>query len=862
MKNGSLFNLSDVAIKLRKRLSFIVVLVLSALLFSASAYAECGGHTQCIAVGLTDSDARIAHHGHGAPPTPTLNFGSTTSASRTIYVAAVTGPVGTMAILGAITLSGANASDFSITGGTCSPTNGPIQNAYPTGGTLCTITVAFNPATTGTKTATVNVPLNPAPGCTGCITGRTISLIGTAGYPDLAQDVTVIGLLAAQTDTAQHFSRAQILNYQHRMESLHQRRGRLAGAYSDLNADTIPPSAKSLRTTNDPAVTTRLPDHLDGGLFATEIVSLITKQSINLASLTDIADSSTATGTSKNSADISGFWAAGTLNFGTRAATGSRNGLDFTTNGISLGFDRRLSDQSALGIGLGFANDKTDIGNDGSQSRANGSSIAVYGSYQPNQKTFIDGLIGVGSLKFETQRYVLAANDYARGSRDGYQAFSSLAAGYEHRDNGLLVSPYARLNYSSNQLKQITETGTGQFDLTYFSQTSSAIQGALGVRAESIHPTSFGIASPRIRAEYQHNFQGQRQTLVAYADQPGGPQYAVPAGATERNAIALGIGNDFVMRSGATFGIDYQILHTFSQDTNYAVLLQFSKNFDERGPSTSPGGYPILPSTPLGIQVDSSYTFDNNVTRGDKTKFVDSSYAVSLRKIAIFPVSDNARALLTGLLDGEKFYRYDGLSRFTGGVQGELQYRRSAEFTAATFGLFARASADQYNSDLRDGRRYSTGISMRQPMTDRLRLFGALAHNRRNGKNAVFDTNDNAVRLNLDYELNPISTIYLGGEYRRGDVVTTGSGMYSASVSAWDDAFPNRQLFSARLDGSTVITTLGYNMGLGSRDSFDFSWRRVHSTIDAASSSGLYASSTPASGYISNQFSVAYLVRF
>lgn len=1152
MKNGSFFKFSGIAMKLLKRLSLLGGLVLSALFFSAPAYAECGGHTQCIAVGLTDHDARIAHHGLGAPPTPTLNFVSqstgTASASSTIYVAAVTGPVGTMAILGPITLSGTDAADFSITGGTCSPTNGPIQDAYNggtlVGGTLCTITVAFNPATTGPKTATVNVPLNPPPGCAGCITGRTITLTGTGtlappvitsalaasgqagvpfpgyqitatnsptsftasplppglsisasgaisgtpttdgtyntvitatnaagtgtqtlvftisllapvitsgstasgatgqafsyqitatnnptsftasslppgltvsassgailgtptaggtysvsvtatnstgtasqvvtitialvpptvqsaslnitlntpttidlapyitgtaisgisitaapihgtaavsgtkvtyaptnnyfgpdafsyvalnndgtsspgivtvtvtGRPDPVKDVTVVGMLAAQADTAQRFSGAQSSNFQHRMESLHRRSHNEAGASPGLAADAsrtvaagstaavaanrrldggsdIPPNNNPLLRVSEAPAVSSLPD-LAGGVmglksveFANNIVSLLTTQSVNLSSLADQgADGSGgATG-------ISNFWVAGTVNFGTRDATGGRNGLDFTSSGISIGVDHRFSDQWALGLGAGFARDKTDIGNDGSLSRANGSSIAFYGSYQPSQKTFVDGLIGVGTLKFETQRYVSAINDYARGSRNGYQAFSSLAAGYEQRDNGRLVSPYARLNYSSNQLKQSTETGTGQFDLTYFSQTSSAIQGALGVRAEAIHPTSFGIASPRIRAEYQHDFRGQRQASVAYADQPGGPQYAVPAGATKRNAIEFGIGNDFVTRNGTTFGIDYQILHTFSQDTNYAVLLQFSKNFDERGPSTSPGGSPILSfSKPLGIQVDSSYTFDNNVTRGNKTRLVDSSYAVSLRKIAIFPINDHTRALLTGLLDGDKFYRYNGLSSITGGVQGELQYRRSAEFSAATFGLFARASDDQYKSDLRDGHRYSTGISMRQPVTDRISMFGALAHNRRNSKNEVFDIRDNSVRLNLDYELNPTGTIYLGGEHRRGDVVTMGPppGMHSTSVSVLDDAFPGGQLFSYRFDGSTVITTLGYNIGMGSRDSFDFSWRRIHSTIDAASSSGLYASSTPASSYTSNQFSVAYLVRF
>ncbi|MEQ1883134.1 MAG: hypothetical protein ABL878_19445, partial [Burkholderiales bacterium] len=120
-------------------------------------------------------------------------------------------------------------------------------------------------------------------------------------------------------------------------------------------------------------------------------------------------------------------------------------------------------------------------------------------------------------------------------------------------------------------------------------------------------------------------------------------------------------------------------------------------------------------------------------------------------------------------------------------------------------------------------------------ITDRIGLFGALAHNERHGESAVFVNRDNAVRLNLDYAAAPRSTIYIGGEFRRGDVVSSTRNpsledFDIAKVLARDDAYPGGQFFTYRFDGSTVITTVGYNLGFGPRDSIDFSWRRVEST--------------------------------
>ncbi|MEO8342465.1 MAG: hypothetical protein ABI536_01495 [Gallionella sp.] len=287
----------------------------------------------------------------------------------------------------------------------------------------------------------------------------------------------------------------------------------------------------------------------------------------------------------------------------------------------------------------------------------------------------------------------------------------------------------------------------------------------------------------------------------------------------------------------------FALLITGSCTLAHAAPLEFSKGLD--------------------IRADVGFMFDDNVTRAKESadKLADRSYSLNLSKPLIYPLADHARILFNGSVGGEKFIHYSGLSHIFGSVSGELQYRSYAEFTAPTFAVFARGFAEQYQSRLRDSSRFSVGVSMKQPVTDRIQIFGALTHNQRQANSAVFDTKDNAARLNLDYTATRSGTLYLTGEYRRGDVVSTGHPSLEfidiAKVFVQDDAYPGGQFYSYRFDGTTVLTTLGYNIGFSSRRSLDLSWRRIKST---SARSPNYA--TSAASYVANQFSIVYLVNF
>ena len=181
---------------------------------------------------------------------------------------------------------------------------------------------------------------------------------------------------------------------------------------------------------------------------------------------------------------------------------------------------------------------------------------------------------------------------------------------------------------------------------------------------------------------------------------------------------------------------------------------------------------------------------------------------------------------------------------------------------APTLGFVVDAGRDQFRSDLRKNDHYSAGVTLRQPLTDRIGLYAALKDNVSRSDNAVFDLHDDALQLNVDYQLSAGSAWYLNFEYRDGDIVSTSQPAlaYRNVASAWinDDAFGGSQpLRDYRLKGKTALARLGYNLALKGNSSIDISWRYARSVSNLAPGYGASAIK-----YVGNQFSIDYLMGF
>lgn len=267
----------------------------------------------------------------------------------------------------------------------------------------------------------------------------------------------------------------------------------------------------------------------------------------------------------------------------------------------------------------------------------------------------------------------------------------------------------------------------------------------------------------------------------------------------------------------------------------------------------------------LGLGMDVGVMADDNVTRGHGSGNVLSDQIISMNfsKVLRAPVSNNARLLVHGLLGFNGHTRFAGLSNAMVGVQGEFQYRPSASFSAPTYGLSLRTSIEEYNSKLRDSYRSVAGFSVRKPITDRLQFFSALSYTWRDSKSEVFDTRETALRASADLALTRHDTLYLGVEYRVGDIVSTGRPAVPfvdlATAIVLDDVFTDTTRYAYKMDGNTGLLSLGYHRAFSERHALDLSWRMANATPSSVAGASYAATQI---NYTVNQFALAYLMRF
>ncbi|WP_408913763.1 putative Ig domain-containing protein [Brucella pseudogrignonensis] len=352
--------------------------------------------------------------------------------------------------------------------------------------------------------------------------------------PDPSQDPEVIGLVNAQVQTSNRMAQMQIRNFQQRLEQLH--------GEGACRHDSIALSVG-----------------LDGGNLNPKLMQ--------------------QPGCSEREFSL---WTAGEVNLG-RSATDDNNEkkLDHNSIGVSGGVDYRFSPSFIGGIGFGYGKDTTDIGQNGTQSRANMFSLAAYGSYRPGtQGLFLDGVVGYGWLNFESDRFVTSTGQIASGERDGKQIFGSVSLGYEYRNETWLWSPYLRGDAAQTKLSGFSETGADIFNLTYGDQTADMLSATLGLRGEYTIPMNWGELKPKGRLEYTHDFAGSSKVNLGYADIGGLLPYMIEADSDVKDSFRIEAGFDASVNGGWTTGLDYSTrIGTDGGKIQHGFRWKLSKQF-------------------------------------------------------------------------------------------------------------------------------------------------------------------------------------------------------------------------------------------------------------------------------------------
>lgn len=442
-----------------------------------------------------------------------------------------------------------------------------------TGGPFTAATVvALTPASSGTATIAPSgsaylLTYMPASGFAGVATVQfTLSnahatsapatiTVNVAPRPDPSRDPEVRGLLDAQAESARRFADAQINNFQQRLENLHG--SREGGRFSNgLNFQT---SSRCLDAMGrKPGDTCNLVASVDGGGAGTPPVAGDRQGSDNGAL---------------------GTWIGGMIRSGNHDGRGGGAGVDFESDGVSAGLDYRFSPAFALGGGLGFGRDESDIGEQGSRVEGDAVTLALYASYHPGETYFLDALLGYQRLSYDLRRFVVPADGLVRGSRDGTQWFGSVSTGAQIQRGAWRYTPYARLDMARAKLDGYTEQGEPLYALAYGEQDVDTTTGNVGMRFEFRRDTTWGAFAPQLRLEYQHDFQADSTATLQYADLLGGPLYRVDTDGFDRSRFMLGLGAMFYLPRDFSLRVEYRGLFGNEGSDDNAVMFNLEKGY-------------------------------------------------------------------------------------------------------------------------------------------------------------------------------------------------------------------------------------------------------------------------------------------
>jgi len=379
--------------------------------------------------------------------------------------------------------------------------------------------------------------------------------------PDPSADPEVRGLIDGQVDSTRRFATAQITNFQQRLEQLHNSGN--GGHQNTLSfsatrecleplvGHSIEPCGQDLDALNGIGGGTGNTGGLGGG------------------------NGAPAASAGSGSGSPWGSWIGGVIRSGKLDGSAGRAGLDFESDGLSAGIDYRVNAEFVVGAGFGWGQDEVEVGRNDSRIEGRARTLALYASWHPGQRWFVDGLLGVQDLRFDLRRYLPSTTGFVTGRRDGDQWFASVSAGAEYRRDGLMISPYARLDVAQGTLDGYTESGHPVLALAYKSMDVETSIGTLGLRLDWRQARDWGSFTPQLRLEYQQDFSGRSDAELGYADLPGGPVYGVAASRFDRNRFVAGLGVLFDTRSGWNWRLEYRgQLGGDGQDNGVQVNVQ------------------------------------------------------------------------------------------------------------------------------------------------------------------------------------------------------------------------------------------------------------------------------------------------
>ena len=268
-------------------------------------------------------------------------------------------------------------------------------------------------------------------------------------------------------------------------------------------------------------------------------------------------------------------WSEGTISVGKVGDTFSSSAKNINSSAITIGADRKDSDERMYGVALRFGDDDIDFGNVKNSLDMNAVSLTLYESRLLGDDKFIDSLIGIGSFKTDIVNAVGFSS--TEGKRDGKQIFTSFKIRQTYEKNSINFTPNIKIDLGYTNLSGYEENGSA--NLKFDDQDIGTIITSLGGVIDSTSNLKNGTFQPYFEYDYFADISPSSEQKISYRSDTSSTYTLTRINSSTHNFKGK-IGFDYLTNDGWNITSNYQ--RTQSKGGGYSDSLFFGASYKSR----------------------------------------------------------------------------------------------------------------------------------------------------------------------------------------------------------------------------------------------------------------------------------------
>jgi outer membrane autotransporter protein len=212
-----------------------------------------------------------------------------------------------------------------------------------------------------------------------------------------------------------------------------------------------------------------------------------------------------------------GVWVTGFGDFVSVDADGNANGYNFTTGGVSLGLDYRITEQLAIGVMGEYSHTWTGLNPSGHIDVDSGRG-GLYATWFAHGM-YLNAAVYGGYNSYDSNRSGLGG--LAGGNTQGAEWSTFISGGYDFHFAQLTVGPIAALQYTSVNVDGFSENGS-LAPLAIHEGSAESLRSDVGLRAFYQWQIGQMVIEPSVKATWEHEYKYSALPITAgFAQIPG-----------------------------------------------------------------------------------------------------------------------------------------------------------------------------------------------------------------------------------------------------------------------------------------------------------------------------------------------------